>query len=287
MNSQRPAITIRPMRPEDIPFGMKLSQAAGWNQGEADWNLLFEQGAGGCLVACYQGVLAGTVSLISYQDRFHWVGMMLVATELQRQGIGRALLTAAFDQVMSGETVFLDATPTGKKLYDSLGFQEVYGLARCIRQKGPASTPPKIPARPISKVNLLDLSQFDSPIFGANRSNILAMLYQRAPQLAFYTEEDSAINGYCLGRTGRQYTQIGPLAADRLETAQRLLLTALQNCTQQDVILDTTFHQSGWNQFLSGLGFRELRPFTRMRLGGFEFPELHCRQFAIAGPEIG
>jgi len=287
MKSPEPAISVRPMRQEDIPFGLKLSRAAGWNQTEADWNMLFQHGAAGSQVAYYDGVLAGTVTLVSYQDRFRWVGMMLVADEFQRRGIGRALLTTALERLKDSETAFLDATPAGKRLYDSLGFKEVYGLARCLRRHGPTPVRTEIPVKPVSNKILLDLYKYDIPTFGAERSPILSALYQRAPHLAFYSGENGAVSGYCLGRTGRQFTQIGPIIADRLEIAQALLLTALQNCAQEEVIVDTPLHQSGWNQFLSDIGFKIQRPFTRMKIGEFELPEDHALQLAIAGPEMG
>jgi GNAT superfamily N-acetyltransferase len=281
------AIEIRPMRREDIPSGLGLSKEAGWNQTETDWNLLLEGGSRGNLVACYQGVLVGTVTLISYQERFHWVGMMLVAAEYQRCGIGRALLSATLAQVNQDETVFLDATPAGKKLYDSLGFQEVYGLRRFLRQGETFLELPDIHCSPISLKVLPDIFRYDLPIFGADRSRILSNLHHRASQLAFYFDDNSTIAGYCLGRVGRQYTQIGPIIADRLEIAQALLLNALKNCKQQDGIIDTPFHQPGWIHFLGRLGFRELRSFTRMKLGNYEFTAIHQRQLAIAGPEMG
>ncbi len=282
-----PAILIRPMRHEEISTALILSQAAGWNQTEQDWNLVLEQGGGRGLVACCQGELIGTVTILPYQDRFHWVGMMLVADEFQRRGIGRALLAKALDQLKETETVFLDATPAGKRLYDSLGFKEVYGLARCLRRQGPTPARAGIFVQPISPEILPDLFQYDIPTFGADRAQILTALYQRAPQLAFYAENNGDFSGYCLGRTGRQFTQIGPIIANRLEIAQALLLTALQNCAQEEVIVDTPYHQPGWNQFLTDMGFRVQRPFTRMKIGEFELPEGHGLQMAIAGPEIG
>ncbi len=282
-----PAILIRPMRHEEISIALELSQAAGWNQTEEDWNLLLEQGGGRGLVACCRGELIGTVTILPYQDRFHWVGMMLVAGEFQRRGIGRALLVKALNQLKDIKTVFLDATPSGKRLYDSLGFKEVYGLARCLRQQGPIPARAEIFVQPISPEILPNLFQYDIPTFGADRAQILTALYQRAPQLAFYAENNGVFSGYCLGRTGRQFTQIGPIIADRLEIAQALLLTALQNCAQDEVIVDTPYHQPGWNQFLTDMGFRVQRPFTRMKIGGFELPEDHGLQLAIAGPEMG
>ena len=129
--------------------------------------------------------------------------------------------------------------------------------------------------------------EYDLPVFSVDRSAILTALQGRTPQLAFYAEQEGKLTGYCLGREGSRYTQIGPVVADSLEVARNLLLTALQNVQQQEVIVDAAFHQPGWNEFLGELGFINQRPLTRMSLGTFVLSEQHSKQLAIAGPEIG
>ncbi len=281
------SIKLRPMTIQDIPFGLKLSQAAGWNQTEADWILLLEQSTAGSFIACFNGMDAGTVTTISYQQKFHWVGMVLVEEKFQRHGIGQQLLEAAIQAVHGQGAVYLDATPAGKKLYDSLGFQDVYNLARWLRKPAPLGQRPASKCFPLTDEILLEILQYDFPVFGADRAKVLESFQRRAPQLAFYSEQNGRLSGYCMGRVGRIYTQIGPVIADSFEIAQDLLLSALDHCTHQQVIVDTTYHHPGWNQLLCDLSFVEQRPFTRMRLGDFNFPEQHHHQFAIAGPELG
>jgi GNAT superfamily N-acetyltransferase len=275
--------------------------------------MLLEQSTAGSYMAVYHGVEAGTVTTVSYQKlfalrepreleiasqiaftmtsqpnkRLHWVGMVLVAPELQRRGIGAALLRAAIRAVEENGVVCLDATPAGKSLYESLGFQDVYRLGRWLRQPASLEVQPAVPCKLLSSEYLPAILDYDLPVFGADRAGILRALQRRAPSLAFYAGQEYEVAGFCLGRVGRQAVQIGPLVADRLDIARDLLLSALQTCAHQQVILDTPFHQPGWNQLLHELGFVEQRPFMRMRLGDFIFPEQHARQLAIAGPEIG
>jgi GNAT superfamily N-acetyltransferase len=281
------AITLRPLWRQNIPFGLRLSHSAGWNQTEADWKLIVDQGSAGNLVACIDGVDVGTVTVITHAERFYWLGMLLVAPEFRRRGIGRALLKSALNRVDDGCPVFLDATPAGKELYDQSGFQEVYGFRRCLRHPESLGITPGDPCQPITETVLPAVLDYDEPIFGANRSWILTELLQRAPQLAFYTRQGTKLAGYCLGRVGHHYTQVGPLAADDLVVARDLLLAVLLHHSQDEVILDAPFHQPGWNQLLVDLGFTELRPFTRMVLGESTLPKEHVKQLAIAGPEWG
>jgi GNAT superfamily N-acetyltransferase len=281
------SISLRPMTVQDVPFGLKLSSLAGWNQTEADWAMLLEQSTAGCFLACYNGVETGTVTTISYQKQLNWVGMLLVAPEFQRRGIGIALLQAAIQAVKALGTICLDATPAGKPLYDRFGFQDLYRLERWLRPPASLGMQPVVRCRPLSQESLPTILAYDHPAFGANRAGILCALQRNAPSLALFAEFNHEVKGFCLGRTGHQYTQIGPVIADSLEIARDLLLSALQTCAHQPVILDNASHHPGWNQLLRDLGFMEQRPFIRMHLGEFSFPEHHARQYAIAGPEIG
>ncbi len=249
--------------------------------------MLLEQSTAGSYLACYKGAEAGTVTTVTFQKQLNWVGMVLVAPEFRRLGIGTALLRAAIQAVKGQGAICLDATPAGKPIYTSLGFQELYRLGRWLRPPASLGMQPVVPCSKLSHESLAAIKAYDLSVFGADRAGILSALLRNSPSLAFFSGRAHEIAGYCLGRVGQYYGQIGPVIADRLEIAQDLLLSALQTCADQPVILDTLFHQPGWNQFLHELGFVEQRPFIRMRLGEFHLPEQHARQLAIAGPEIG
>jgi GNAT superfamily N-acetyltransferase len=280
-------ISLRPMIVQDIPFGLKLSSLAGWNQTEADWAMLLEQSTAGSFLACYNRVEAGTVTTVTYPKQLNWVGMLLVAPEFRRLGIGAALLQAAIQAVEALGVVCLDATPAGKPLYDRFGFQELYCLGRWLRPPAPVGMQPAVHCHPLSQESLPAIQAYDHPVFGADRTGILCAFQRNAPSLALFAEYNQEIKGFCLGRIGQDAIQIGPVIADCLEIARDLLLSALQACAHQQVILDNTQQHPGWSQLLHALGFVEQRPFIRMHLGEFILPEHHARQFAIAGPEIG
>ena len=96
------------------------------------------------------------------------------------------------------------------------------------------------------------------------------------------------LTGYCLGRSGSDFEQIGPVVAEDLVTAKSLLQVALLSCAGRDVIVDVpvTARRRG-AQYLNNNGFVERRPFTRMVLGEPVTVGQPDKQFAIAGPEIG
>src|SRR5438309_2293442 len=110
-------ISYRNMTPGDIPTGLALCRAAGWNQVARDWQLFLRCSPQGCLVAVDNGRVAGTVATINYQHCFSWIGMVLVDPTCRRQGIGLQLLKEALRILQNAQTIKLDATPAGHEVY--------------------------------------------------------------------------------------------------------------------------------------------------------------------------
>lgn len=288
------------MTQADIPLGLRLSSIAGWNQTEADWQMLLDAGFG--FVARYGAASVGTATVVPYGTAFSWIGMVLVDPAYRRRGVGTALLRRAIAEALPHGCVRLDATPQGEPLYTRLGFRAEYGLLRMVRQPQALPRQPPgpmiagasvlgIPGNAVCRVldpaRLAELIAFDAPIFGAARGGILGPLVRNAPRYAFACLQDDVLRGFCMGRSGAVYEQIGPVVADSYEIAEALLLCALGACDQRPVIVDAASAQSTWVAFLRGLGFEVLRPFTRMVLGDDGPSGMPERQYAIAGPEIG
>ena len=72
------AMRLRTMTKADIPAGLRLKEIAGWNQTAADWKRFLEASPEGCFVAEEDGRVCGTATTISFENRFAWVGMVLV-----------------------------------------------------------------------------------------------------------------------------------------------------------------------------------------------------------------
>jgi GNAT superfamily N-acetyltransferase len=280
-------ITLREMTREDIPLGMRLKSLAHWNQLEADWELLIRGGAGRNLVALYKGTAAGTATILSYQDRFSWIGMVLVDPAFRGLGIGTALLQEAIARAKSKGTVRLDATPQGQKLYETLGFETERELVRLERPAGSLLPRPNQTCAPVTAEVLPEIIELDAPVFGADRAMVLQHLFHQAPQYAFYVQQNGRTTGYCLGRPGSNFDQIGPVIAGNQEHARDLLLTALRACADKAVIVDAFAANPDWLAFLESLGFAVQRPLIRMHLGPITHSGNPEVQYAIAGPELG
>jgi GNAT superfamily N-acetyltransferase len=281
-------IFLRTMTVDDIPAGLSLCRYAGWNQLSRDWELFLRLNPHGCRVASDEtGGVVGTATTLPYQDHFTWIGMVLVDPKKQRQGIGTQLLTDALQLTKKETTVKLDATPAGREVYLRLDFVDEYQITRMHLGVPSLNLLPPSIARSAHAGDFPDLLKLDREVFGADRKSLLEWNFKGAPQLAFVVEEQGKIKGFCLGRPGYNFHHIGPVVSQDLEAAIHVLSAALQNCAEQQIILDVVDHHGEWKKFVSSLGFVSMRPLTRMYRGTNAFPGIPEKQFAILGPEFG
>ncbi len=269
----------------DVAAGWRLSTEAGWNQTEADWRFMLSAGEGfGFEDAA--GALVASAVIVPYESRFAWISMVLVTAAARRQGLATLLLRRAL--VWSAERrcpLLLDATAAGRAVYTGLGFKDLRGLTRW---SGAGESRPDSPAHPIgSDAELEPWAEWDRPQFGASRLPLLRALRQGRPDLALQVSAPgSGESGYCLGRSGRVATQIGPLAAESEITALALLRAALERISGL-VFLDLMDGHPALERELTGRGFSAQRSFVRMGFGSGPLPTKTSKLFAAAGPEFG
>jgi GNAT superfamily N-acetyltransferase len=274
-------ITLRAMTAADIPGGLRLCRASGWNQLEDDWRMV--EG----WLAEREGVVIGTSALMRY-DKLAWVAMMLVDPAERRGGIGSRLLAEALAAARGAECVGLDATPLGEPLYRRHDFVPDYSLARlkCAVQLAPTGA-----ARPMKAADLPAVFRTDREVFGADRSRLLASLFERAPECAWIVDG----RGYCFGRPGYLYHQLGPVVATDRDAARALVSHCLArpggrtfaiDVPRSNAILPGCNPDEDWLAWLKSAGCVEERSFTRMFLRGHRHPGIPSRQYAICGPEF-
>ena len=278
---------IRRMTRDDIPDGMRLKNIAGWNQKEHDWELFLEANPDGCFVYMCEDSIVGTIATIRYEDRFAWIGMMLVDPSFRRRGIATSLMNHALEYLGHDSTVKLDATPVGKTVYNRLGFKVEYVISRMIAHF------PAIEGEIIDDLLLLplnDLSEivsFDSTAFGANRQRVLRSLINNRPELSWRRLHNGKISGYCTGRPGTNFWQIGPVIARKSDDAVSLTAAAVRSIHGQPVVIDVPVRHKSFLRTLQSMGFSEQRQLIRMFHGANEYPGNPDLVYAITGPELG
>ncbi len=281
-------LVLASIGPADAGRGAALSAEIGWNQTEADWRYMLENGPGygrsdgdGRLVASAMALPYGT---------FGWVCMVLVSETFRRRGLATDLMNRVIEALeRDGIVPGLDATPAGREVYKNLGFEDVYRLERLWAERvATAADAPETPVviAPMTAAEIDEVAGYDATTFGADRAPLLRHLYERAPELAFVARAGQWLAGYVLGRDGREVTQIGPVTAEDEDIAIALTRRALDELAGGAVI-DAAEHQGAFTDWLKRSGFRYQRPYIRMLRGRSEPVDRTDYVFAVAGPELG
>jgi GNAT superfamily N-acetyltransferase len=274
------------MRRADIPDGLRLCRASGWNQTDRDWQHFLTVAPDGVLVAVADDRVIGSVATLPYGP-FAWIAMVLVDPDTRRRGIGTLLLERGLALVPSDVTARLDATPAGEVLYRTLGFTGEYRLARWFADANPRTIVRTPNARPIATGDWSAILGADAGVFGASRETLLRRLADEAPEYAWVVPHESRLHGYVFGRHGSVRDHIGPLIAESADVAEHLLDACLSVKPQRAVLVDAPDDQQSWRTALVQRGFAIERPFLRMYRGHLTMPGQPSRIYAITGPEFG
>jgi len=282
---------LRVMTKLDVPAGLRLNTLAGWNQTAADWHRFLDTSPNGCFVAEIDGRVVGTATTISYQNRFAWIGMVLVDSDHRNRGIGTQLLNRTIEYLDHSKepTMKLDATPQGQPLYAKLGFVREFELERWILRRPPGtvvanahSTYPPPTGAPFESILTADQN-----VFGADRSFLLRSLHDDCPDFAMAIWGNGSPQGYAFGRRGLFADHLGPWMANSRLAAEQLLQQFLARSSRETLIVDCLTANPVAVDLLRACGFVSSRPLTRMVRGPNAYPGKPASLFAILGPEFG
>lgn len=268
---------------------MKIKNAEGWNQTEKDWELLIHYQGSVNLVAVQDDRIIGTVCAINYAHTVAWIGMMLVDKEFRGRGISKLLLNETIRKLEKCASIKLDATPAGRPVYLKLGFKDEYKLYRMVH---PSVSEISLSQGAFEAVHVMpedlpELAEFDKLVFGADRTSLISHLYENYPELAWLIREKNKVVGFCLGRRGVNFTQVGPVFGSSELLAKSLIRSAVNSISGNAVVVDILAAQTSTIEWLEGCGFTSQRSFDRMYLHNNPHPGIIESQYLICGPELG
>ena len=287
-NTGSPA-KLRKMVLSDMDSLMKLKNAEGWNQLEKDWALLINYKESVNLVAVLDDHIVGTITAINYANTVAWIGMMLVDRDYRGRGISKLLLLDAIDKLKRCKSIKLDATPAGRPVYLKLGFIDEYKLYRMTNPSVSkiSRSDDLVETKQAGPGDIPEIAGFDKQVFGADRTELIRCLYETCPELAWIIKENRRLAGFCLGRRGQNFTQIGPVYALSAKGAKALIRSAINQIPGQAVVVDIPAERSETERWLETCGFVSQRPFERMYLNHNPHPGNIESQYLISGPELG
>ncbi|MDC0275453.1 GNAT family N-acetyltransferase [Verrucomicrobiales bacterium] len=269
---------IRLLSFDDFPFAQTVRKIAGWNQTDTDWRRLVEHAPEGCFLIEHDGKPAGTATTTSYGTDLAWIGMVLVHPEFRRLGLATALLNHCLNYLLVEKKVRcvkLDATPDGQKVYEKLGFQVEYGLARWERNSEPFDENPNRGQIEIPSYKL------DHIAFGADRSKFLDQMLQNSSRSISIDE--------CFGtiREGMSAAYLGPVISDDRKIGERIISDLISTSPSSHIFWDIFDDNPDAIRLAESLGFIKQRKLIRMWTGDSNLADRPEFQWAIGGPETG
>jgi ribosomal protein S18 acetylase RimI-like enzyme len=289
MNGVKQPLHLRMLRPEDLSFADSLRAIVGWNQTLADWRRFLGMEPEGCFLAEWNGSPVGTATTLCYGSEAAWIGMVLVHPAHRRRGIGRALLNhcIALLQERRVRCIKLDATPAGKPIYDGLGFQSEWTLARWEHTGPQVPKPDDARLRPWQASDLRSIASLDATAFGVSREKLAAALASQSRLALVLETAQGRVGGYGFIRPGSRATYLGPIVAESDEIGLQLVQALLANASGEKVFWDIPDPNTAAVGRARQHGFTQQRMLTRMYLGENLAPGNPQQQFALAGPEVG
>ncbi|MFJ8843585.1 GNAT family N-acetyltransferase [Streptomyces cyaneofuscatus] len=270
-------LPVRRLTRGDLVSCADLSEDRGWPRDEHRWGLLLSAGTGyGIAEPDGRGLVAACV-VTSYGPRLAAVGMLLVAGRHARQGIARRLMRHVMEE--TGSTpLALYATPEGQRLYEELGFAHVGRTERVLGRFRAEDGPSAVTTRAAAADDLQAMVRLDLPVFGIDRTHLIARLPAFSDRLQV-AEENGELTGYAALWPSGDAHVVGPLIARDTATA-KALVTALAATTDRPLRADVDARHE---ELLGWLVERGLEPGSRtavMTYGIAGLPGDATRRFA-------
>jgi GNAT superfamily N-acetyltransferase len=270
------------LRADHLSQALELSRALQWPYRSEDW--AFALGLGRGFAVEIEGRLAGTALWWPYGERYGSVGMIIVAAQDQRKGIGGVLMDALLADA-AGRTLILNSTAEGSALYTRLGFVP-YG--RVHQHQAVLAGPPDAEAarglRSSEPEDRLAIQALDEAATGMDRRALIDALLEIGDVSVI--ERGGAISGYgCVREWGRGVV-IGPIIAADVADARALIASLAAPHVGRFVRIDVP-DAAGLSPWLESIGLPQVDHVVSMVLGDLPSTDPGHRLFALSNQSLG
>lgn len=213
---------IRAMSAAEFELAVEWAAREGWNPGLNDALAFRVADPAGFLVGLKGGVPVASISVVRYGTDFGFLGFYIATPEARGQGLGYRLWQAGMAH-LHGRNVGLDGVPAQQANYRKSGFTLAW---RNIRFGGAAHAgrivAPGLALVDARSLPFAQLAEYDRRFFPAPRDAFLVAWIGMTGHRALAATCGGNIVGLGVIRPCREGHKIGPLYADRRETAEAL-----------------------------------------------------------------
>lgn len=196
----------------------------GWNPGLGDAECFHPTDPAGFFIGRLGTQLISSISIVTYSDRFAFLGYYLVHPEHRRRGLGLTTWRAALPHAGKA-TIGLDAVPAQQAVYERAGFTPAHRTIRYTGRPGGSGGGGATPGAgivPVTAAHVDAVAAYDRGCFPADRHGFVARWLTAAGRTAYVHLEEGRVAGYGVLRPARSGQRIGPLFADTPEGAEAL-----------------------------------------------------------------
>lgn len=220
MNTEN--LVIRPMTRQELEIGIDWAAAEGWNPGLHDADSFYAADPEGFLIGLLGDEPIGMISAVKYGSDFGFIGFYIVRPAYRGQGHGLALWNAGM-RALSGRLVGLDGVVAQQENYRKSGFVLAYNNVRyqgVVPVRAGSYDDSIIPLESIAPVELL---RYDAEFFPTAREAFLSSWVAQRGSTALAFQHEGRLAGYGVVRPCRLGFKVGPLFANEVQFADRLL----------------------------------------------------------------
>lgn len=234
-----PNFQIRRMTSDLLELALDWAAAEGWNPGIHDAQCFFRADPEGFFMGFLGDEPVGSISAVSYNGRFGFIGLYIVKAEHRGKGYGLKLWHQAVEH-LANQTMGLDGVVERQSSYARSGFVTSHRNIRfewLTAAMGPSTPDPHIIA--LRDVSLIELTAYDSCLFPEPRGDFLSAWVDQPCNVGFgYRGDQGELVGYALARPCRRGYKLGPLFGDSPRIAEALLNAVRREIGDAPVYLD-------------------------------------------------
>jgi ribosomal protein S18 acetylase RimI-like enzyme len=278
------ALTIRPMRADEIALSVDWAAAEGWNPGVNDAPCFATVDAAGFLIGELDSKPAATISCVNYDDSFAFLGCYIVRPDLRGRGLGWRIWQAAIARA-GARTIGLDGVVAQQDNYRKSGFRLAYRNVRYGGRVAAASAQARS-LTPLADVPFAIVAADDAKVFPAPRENFLRAWIGTHGHVGRALMCDGALAAWGVIRPCREGFKIGPLVAEDRAAAEAVLDALIAAVGGAEVFLDIPEPNAEAQALAQSRGLRPVFETARMYTGEVRDVAIQ-RIFGVTTFELG
>lgn len=253
----------------------------GWNPGLDDANAFHAADPDGFVVAQDGHAPVAAISVVNHSQRFAFLGLYICRPSYRGRGIGPGLWRAAIARAGS-RTIGLDGVRDQQENYARSGFERA-GTTTRYSGHLPGELDPEI--RRANETDMQALVALETKASGWSKPAYMRSWFsQTVNRVTYVLGKNGNIDGCATVRRCRTGAKIGPLVADGMETAKRLIAHAAADfCT--DLTIDVPSSSTQLDALCRRLGF--MAGFRTARMYRGNACRLGSTLYAVASLELG